>query len=376
MDMIKRYYNDLRKLLYKNKVLVILGPRQVGKTTLMTKFIREASEKSLYVTGDDIRIKNALSSSNLDLLKDFCDDYRIIAIDEASRIPNIGNNLKLIRDNIPNVQIIVSSSSSFELSGQVGEPLTGRKVDIFLFPLSFMELKTYISRQELRETVLRHSLVYGSYPEVVMEKKLSRKAELLYQIASAYLLKDILEFEKVKNSKVIFDLLKLLSFQIGSEVSLNEIGNTLKLDHKTVGRYIDLLEKAYIVYNLRPYSTNLRKEIAKKSKYFFYDLGLRNAIIRNFTQIEDRDDAGKLFENFIVNERMKRNSYLKEYANIYFWRTVRGDEIDLVEEKEGKIEGYEVKMNSSKNANKKFLEYYPKANLKVINKSNFLDFIL
>lgn len=374
--MIKRYYNDLSKLLYKNKVLVILGPRQVGKTTLITNFIRETSEKSLYVTGDDIRIKNALSSSNLDLLKDFCDDYRIIAIDEASKIPDIGNNLKLIRDNIPNVQLIVSSSSSFELSGQVGEPLTGRKIDIFLFPLSFMELKSYNSRQELRETVLRHSLVYGSYPEVVMEKKLSRKAELLYQIASAYLLKDILEYEKVKNSKVIFDLLKLLSFQIGSEVSLNEIGNTLKLDHKTVGRYIDLLEKAYIVYNLRPYSTNLRKEIAKKSKYFFYDLGLRNAIIRNFTQIEDRDDAGKLFENFIVNERMKRNSYLKKYSNLYFWRTVRGDEIDLVEEKEGRIEGYEVKINYSKSANKKFLEYYPKANLEVINKRNFLDFIL
>lgn len=374
--MIKRHYYDLKKLFYKNKVIVILGPRQVGKTTLITDFIKNTSEKCLYTTGDDIRFKSVLSSSNLDLLKDFCDDYRIIAIDEASRIPNIGINLKLITDNIPNVQLIVSSSSSFELSGQVGEPLTGRKIDIFLFPLSFMEMKNYHSKQELRETVLRHSLVYGLYPEVVTEKKLSNKAELLYQIASAYLLKDILEFEKVKNSKVIFDLLKLLSFQIGSEVSLNEIGNTLKLDHKTVGRYIDLLEKAYIVYNLRPYSTNLRKEIAKKSKYFFYDLGLRNAIIRNFNQIEDRDDVGRLFENFVVNERIKRNTYLKEYANYYFWRTVRGEEIDLIEEREGKIEGCEIKMNSSKSANKKFLEYYPKASLKVINKSNLLDFIL
>lgn len=355
-----------------------MGPRQVGKTTLIKEYLKRTKEKTLYVTGDDIRIRDALSSENLDIIMELCDGYNIVAIDEASRIPNIGNNLKLMIDNIENIQIIASSSSSFELAGQLGEPLTGRKITIFLYPISFLELMELHTVHELKNSVLRKVLIYGAYPEIISEESIAGKKDLLHELVNSYLLKDVLEFERVKSSRVVMDLLRLLAYQIGSEVSMNELGSSLKIDHKTVARYLDILEKAYIIFNLRPFSSNKRKEIAKKSKYFFYDLGIRNAIISEYSPIEQRNDTGALFENFVIVERMKYNAYMKNHYNAFFWRTSNNNEVDLVEEHSGTITGYEIKYgrNAKSKHKNKFLEYYNNADFKLISADNFTDIII
>jgi hypothetical protein len=373
--MIKRFYDNLGKHLQKGKVLVISGPRQVGKTTLIKNYLSKLKESNKYVSGENIKVQNALSSSDLDILATFCEGNNVIAIDEANRIHDIGLNLKLMVDNIPGLKIIVSSSSTFELTGQIGEPLTGRKTTIFLFPISFIELKDVCKKYEMLNEKLDDALIYGLYPEVVLSKKKKDKREKVIELAESYLLKDILSFEKIKNSKLIFDLLKLIAFQIGSEVSLLEIGQKLGIDSKTVLRYIDILEKSYILFNLRPYSGNLRNEITKKSKYYFYDNGIRNAIISNMNDLSSRDDIGKLWENFLVIERLKRQAYKKIHSNNYFWRTWEGNEIDFIEERGGRLHAFEFKYGMPKKKNKKFVETYPNAVLKTITRENFLEFV-
>lgn len=367
---------DLKHYLKPQKVLVLYGPRQVGKTTLLKDFLQKTSLKYYLSTGDDLSLRELLSSSDMKRLKEFAQGYEIIAIDEAQKIPHLGQGLKILIDHVPQLSIIVTGSSSFELAGQIGEPLTGRKKTLFLYPVSQMELATHHNAFELKEN-LEASLIYGSYPEIVSTENKKEKMGHIREIAASYLFKDILELEKVKSPKLLLDLLRLLAFQIGNEVSFNELGTQLGIDSKTIARYLDLFEKTFIIYNLRGFSRNLRKEVTKTSKYYFYDNGIRNAIISNFNPLNLRNDVGVLWENFLFMERLKKRQYKQIPANPYFWRTWDQKEIDLVEEREGKLFGYEFKWKSEKKikAPKDWLTAYPEAQYQVIDKDNFLEFV-
>lgn len=374
--MLKRYYQQLEKMLNPGKVLVIYGSRQVGKTTLLNNFLGQTKLKYKLESGDNIRTQQILSSQDFSQILEFINGYDLLAIDEAQRIPNIGLGLKIIVDQKPEMLVVATGSSSFELAGQIGEPLTGRKRTITLFPMSQLELTAEYSTFELREK-LSDWLVYGGYPAVVTAQSKKEKILILEELVNSYLLKDILELERVKGTKVLTDLLRLLAFQVGSEVSLSEIGTKIGLDYKTVARYINLLEKAFVVYSLRGFSRNLRQEISRKSKYYFYDNGIRNAMISNFNGLELRDDCGKLWENFMVVERLKTQEYKGIYANNYFWRTWEQKEVDWVEEREGKIFGYEFKYsNSGTKIPRTFLNAYPEAQGEVVTRENYLDFLV
>ena len=375
--MIKRCYEPLDRYIQPNKVLLIYGPRRTGKTTLLQSYLSQTSLKTKLVSGEDIRAQQVLSSQDFREILAFVEGYTLLAIDEAQEIPNIGMGLKILVDQAAGLNIIATGSSSFELAGQVGEPLTGRKRTLALYPIAQAELSAIYNRNELRERLTDY-LVFGAYPEVLMAGTRSEKIEILTEIANSYLLKDVLALERVKNSRTITDLLKMLAFQIGSEVSLNELATNTHVDTKTVQRYLDLLEKAFVVYRLNGYSRNLRQEITNKAKYYFYDNGIRNALIAQFNGLDQRNDIGMLWENFIFIERMKRRSYAPIYANIYFWRTYQGQEIDLVEEREGKLFGYEMKWSSRKTkpAPKLWTETYPEAEYEVITPENYLDFVM
>jgi len=283
-----------------------------------------------------------LGSGDFDRIKEFVEGYELVAIDEAQKIKNIGTGLKIIVDQVPGIKVIATGSSFFEILGQTGEPLTGRKTVTKLFPVAQLELKKLYNKYELKDHLSEY-LIFGGYPSVVTETAKNKKIEILNEIVESYLLKDILEFEKVKGSKTIFNLLKLLAFQIGSEVSLSELAQDIGADHKTVGRYLDILEQSFIIYPLTGFSRNLRSEITKKNKYYFYDNGIRNAIISNFNDLSLRDDVGKLWENFLFMERLKKREYNHIYANAYFWRTWEKQEIDLIEEEGWKLHAYEFK---------------------------------
>ncbi len=372
---INRYYKNLDKLLKPNKVILIYGPRQIGKTTLVQEFLQSTKLKYKKDTGDNLATREWLGSQSLEKIKDYVGDNKLIFIDEAQKIPNIGIGLKIMMDNIPGIKIIATGSSSFELAGQVGEPLTGRKFTYSLFPIAQLELKNHYSPYELKSNLAKY-LVFGTYPDVINAETEADKGKYLDELVNSYLLKDILELEKVKDTKLLRDLLRLLAFQIGSEVSHTELGTQLGIDSKTVSRYLDLFEKSFIIYNLRGFSRNLRKEITKKGKYYFYDTGVRNALISNFNQLDHRDDQGKLWENFLFMERLKKRSYTQIYANDYFWRTWDQKEIDLIEERDGKLFGYEFKFGNKKTKNPtEWLQTYKEAEFHVINQDNYLDFI-
>lgn len=372
---ISRIYENLGQFLKQGKILIIFGPRQVGKTTLLNYYLSKSGFKSKLATGEDIGVQEVFESGDLKKLSVYAEGYQLLAIDEAQKIKNIGQSLKMLIDARPELKIIATGSSSFELAGQVGEPLTGRKITLNLFPVSQLEFKKVHNDFELRER-LEEFLLYGGYPEVAAEPNLAEKKRLVMEIAGSYLLKDIIELDKVRSSKTILDLLRLLAWQIGSEVSYAEIGQQIGLNAKTVSRYLDLLEKAFVVYNLRGYSRNLRQEITRKSKYYFYDNGIRNAIIANFNPLSLRDDVGKLWENFLFSERLKKQVYQNISANNYFWRVWAGGEVDWVEEREGRIFGYEFKWSKDGvKAPKKWLAAYPKAEFKIINQDNYLEFV-
>lgn len=374
---ISRYYQDLSPYIKPNKVLIIFGPRQVGKTTLLKDYLATLNGAIKYKldVGDDIRIQELISSMNFLKIKEYVRGYELIAIDEAQKIKNIGQGLKIMVDQIPGIKIIATGSSSFELSGQIGEPLTGRKITLILHPISQIELKNLYNDYELKNQ-LEEYLIYGSYPEVTVSDALEEKKRILNEIVGSYLLKDILELEKVKGSKILLDLLRLLAFQIGNEVSLSELGRQLDLDYKTIARYLDLFEKSFVIYSLRGFSRNLRKEITKKSKYYFLDNGVRNAVIANFNPLELRDDIGKLWENFIISERLKKQSYKGIYANNYFWRTWEQKEIDFIEERGGKLYGFEIKWKPGQISPPKDWQIaYPNSEFSVISQDNYLEFI-
>lgn len=373
---IHRFYQNLGNYLHPNKVLILYGPRRVGKTTLLNDFLTASGLRYKLDSGDNIRIQEVLSSHDFNQLKEYASGYELIAIDEAQRIPQVGLNLKILADQILGLRIIVTGSSSLELSGQVGEPLTGRKHTLTLYPLAQLELRSLYNPYELKEK-LPEWLIFGSYPEVITAPSRSEKRRVLEDLVHSYLLKDILEMERVKGSKVLLDLLRLIAFQVGNEVSLSELGSQVGIDTKTVARYLDLFEKSFVLYNLRGFSRNLRKEITKKSKYYFYDNGIRNAIISNFNDLDLRNDIGALWENFVIAERLKKTSYQEIFANRYFWRTWDQQEVDFVEERDGKLFGYEMKWNekTDKIRAKGWTDTYSEASLEVITPGNYLDFI-
>lgn len=375
--MLKRIYDNLGKLLKANKVLIIYGPRRVGKTTLLKNFLSKTDLKYKLDSGDNIRTQEVLSSQDFSKIQDYVAGYELIAIDEAQQIPKIGLGLKIIVDQSSKIFVIATGSSSFDLSQQVGEPLTGRKDTIILYPLSQKELNFKYNKYELKEQ-LENFLLFGSYPEVIIAKTKTAKIKILNELVDSYLLKDILALEKVKSPKVLLDLLKLLSFQVENLVSLNEIATQLKIDIKTVDRYLDILEKSFVIKRIGGFSRNLRKEITSKCKYYFLDNGIRNAVISQFNSLADRNDIGALFENFIVMERIKSNFYKNRFGAVYFWRTYDGQEIDLVEERDGKLSGFEFKWSekSKQKPPKDWLNVYKNTAYTVINQKNYLDFVL
>ena len=375
MQISRLIQKDIINHLQPNKVVVIYGPRRVGKTTLIQEINKKFFNKTLFVNGDDISIQSYLGSQNLEKLKSFVGKTPLLIIDEAQTIPKIGLNLKIMVDNIPNLKIIATGSASFDLSQQIGEPLVGRKWQFELYPISQMELSKYENPFE-STTKLESRLIYGSYPEVVTASSNIKKGEILKEILDGYLFKDILLFEGLRKSAKLVQILKLIAFQIGREVSLRELAQHTELNSATVARYLDLLEKVFIIRRLSGFRRNLRTEVTKTSRYYFIDNGVRNILINNLNQLSDRSDVGELWENYLYVERLKKREYKKIYANEYFWRTHAQNEVDLVEERNGKLHGFEFKWG--KKYSKKyrlFAETYNNANCSLINRDNYLDFI-
>lgn len=374
--MISRIYDDLSKYLKPNEVLIIYGPRRVGKTILLENFLPKTTLKVKQENGGDLGIQEIFAAQRVETFRRWAEGYELIVIDEAQYIPNVGEGLKLLVDTVPGIKVIATGSASFELSNKIGEPLTGRSTTLTLYPVSQLELKQEFNTQELSQKKEEY-LIFGSYPKVLTTLSLEGKAKTLSSLVNSYLLKDILALEDVKGSKILLDLLRLLAFQIGSEVSLAELAQNLPIDPKTVARYLDLLEKSFVLINLRGYSKNLRKEISSKSKYYFYDTGIRNAVISNYNPLNLRDDVGKLWENFLVVERIKKQSYKGIFANNFFWRTWDQKEIDWVEEREGKLFAYEFKYHKKAKSKKpkEFLENYPGSEFQIVGSENYLDFI-
>jgi len=370
-----RYYSSLGQYLKPNKVLVIFGPRQAGKTTLIRDYLTNSPYRYKLESGDNLQTQAILGTPDSNHLKEYVSGYELLVVDEAQKIANIGVCLKILVDEVPGIKIIATGSSAFELAGQIGEPLTGRKLTLTLFPIAQLELLNVYNAFELKSK-LEEWLIYGSYPEIVTAPTKPEKRLLINEITHSYLLKDILELDRIKNSKILLDLLRLLAFQIGNEVSLSELGKQLGIDYKTVARYLDLLEKSFVIYSVSGFSRNLRKEIRKKNKYYFYDLGIRNALIANFNDLALRDDIGKLWENFLVIERLKKQTYHQIISNNYFWRTWEKQEIDWVEEREGKLFGYEFKWKKDQaKIPTEWRENYKNSEFLLINQQNYLDFI-
>jgi predicted AAA+ superfamily ATPase len=368
---------NLRSLIQPGKVIVIYGARRVGKTTLLRRFVENLDEETvLFVNGDDVTARQFLESRSIEKLKDFVGRHQYLIVDEAQYVRHIGLNLKLIVDHVPGIKVIATGSSSFDLAQNVGEPLTGRRFVLKLFPLAQMEISTLEKSHETAAN-LETRLIYGSYPEVVTLRDNKLREEYLRELIASYLFKDILALEGIRYSDKLVRLLQLLAFQIGNEVSLAEIGRQLAMSKNTVERYLDLLEKVFVIFRLTGFSRNLRKEITKSSRYFFYDVGIRNAVVGMFNPINLRDDTGKIWENYIVSEFQKNREYQRQSSSFYFWRTYDRKEIDLVEEYAGKLSGYEIKCRKSRaSAPKDWQKYYPKAGFEVINKGNYLNYIL
>lgn len=372
----QKQLENLTKILQPNKVIVVYGPRRCGKTTLLNEFLKGVNLRYLLVSGEDIAVQNYLSSQSIEKLSSFVGSNQLLVIDEAQKIKNIGINLKLIVDHMKDVKIIATGSSSFDLAQNLGEPLTGRKYTLKLFPIAQLELQQIENRAQT-EANLENRLIYGSYPEIVLMQDNSRKERYLKEIVSSYLYKDILELEGLRHSGKIIKLLQLIAFQIGKEVSYSELGTQLGMSKNTVERYLDLLEKAFVVCRLNGFSRNLRKEISKNSRYFFIDNGIRNALLNNFNPLELRDDTGLLWENYLIMERLKKQEYLSITANNYFWRTYDRKEIDLVEERGGHIYGFEMKWTKRKSTPPKgWVETYSNASYEVISRDNYLEFII
>lgn len=371
-----RAYDNLDSRWKQGKALIVSGPRRIGKTTLVKQYLSQSKLKYRFETGDDFRTRQIFESQDLQLIRDYLSGLDIIAIDEAQRIREVGYSLKLVVDNIPEIKVIATGSASFALAGQVGEPLTGRKLTLNMYPVSVLELSAVYPQYELQQK-LNDFLIYGTYPEVLTTDNKTEKIEILKEITGSYLLKDILEMDKIKSHKTVVNLLKMLALQVGNEVSFSELGRQLMIDNKTVARYVDLFEKSFIIYSLSAFSRNLRNELTGKNKYYFYDNGIRNALISNFNSFDMRNDTGGLWENFMVLERIKRNAYRGYSPNLYFWRTYDQKEVDMIEERDGGLFGYEFKFGKKiPKPPKLWTETYNEASYTVYNTDNYLNFIV
>lgn len=365
--------NIIQDKLARKKVLIIYGARQVGKTSLIN-YLFENKDKTLWLNGEDSSTRNmfeTISTRNVSML---FSGTQILIIDEAQNILNIGLQLKIIHDTLPDLQIIATGSSSFDLANKINEPLTGRKLEYKMFPLSFSELVEYHGLFE-EKAQLNHRLIYGYYPEVVCNP--ANEKEILNNLTSSYLYKDILLWENLKKSDRIFKLLQAIALQIGSMVSYTELGNICGLDNKTIEKYIALLEQAFIIFRLPSFARNLRNELKFSKKIYFYDNGIRNALLGNFAEINLRNDAGALWENFIISERIKHNNYTQRYCNQYFWRTKTQTEIDYIEECDGVLSTFEFKWNPKRKPTmpKSFTEIYPNSTFQVISPENMDEFL-
>ena len=363
------------RLRHSNKIVLLYGPRQVGKTTLVRQVLSELPGRKLEINADELRYVDVLSSRDLPQLRLLVEGYDLLFVDEAQRIPAIGLNLKLLHDGLPDLKIVVTGSSSFELANRTQEPLTGRTWTYTLYPLATTELRAQHNPFELRQ-LLDQQLLYGGYPEVFSLANQQDKAHFLRELSTAYLYRDVLEMGNLRYPDKLRKLLQLLALQVGSAVSLNELGNALQMSKDTVGSYLDLLEKAFVVFRLSGFSRNLRKEVVKMDKIYFYDLGIRNALLNNFSPLSNRPDAGALWENFLVVERRKRNAYAGQPALPYYWRTYTGAELDYVEDLEGQLAGYEFKLSRTAPAPAAWRDNYPAASYASINRENYLDFVL
>src|SRR3989344_904023 len=364
----------IKNHLFHGKAVVVYGARQVGKTTMVRKILADSTVSAKYINCDEAdQRRQFLEAETSSSLKQILGDSKIVVIDEAQRIKDIGLKLKLMVDTFPNQQIIATGSSAFELSAEISEPMTGRVFEFWLHPFSVAELKNIWPDQEfLRQ--LESLLVYGSYPDVIEATSLENKKTAINIIANNYLYKDILKFQNLKNSDIVRKLLEALALQVGSEVSYTELGKLLSIHRETVANYIGILEQAFIIFRLRPFSRNLRKELGKLQKIYFYDLGVRNSLINNHNPLTLRNDIGALWENFIVSEKKKLDNFIGNPKSYYFWRTWDQQEIDLVEEKDGQLHGLEMKWSRDrKKAPKAWIETYPDSTWEVITRDNYLS---
>ena len=365
---------EIKRLMNHGKVISLMGARQTGKTTLI-KEIAKKEKDVVWMNADDMAVRNLLAEVSVAKFRSIIGSNRLLVVDEAQRIENIGIKMKLITDNIDNVQVILTGSSSLDLSNKINEPLTGRKREFRLYPLSFGEMAAHHGvMEEIQHLKMR--LIYGAYPEVVCNPGDEKK--VLMQLADSYLYKDILEWEKIKKSDKLTKLLQALAFQVGSEVSYSEIGKFVGLDNSTVEKYITMLEQAYVIFRVGSWNRNLRNELKFAKKVYFYDNGIRNAVIQNFADTDMRQDIGALWENYMISELKKKIDYERGYGRIYFWRTTTNKEIDFLEENDGKITAFEFKWNSKKRGRKQneFLNAYPNATLETITPDNYYEYLV
>jgi len=365
---------NIEKRLFKGKIIVVYGARQVGKTTLAKKLLKKYSSEKSYFNCEILLVRQALEKGDPGLIRKFLGDERLIVLDEAQKIKNIGQVLKLLIDTYPDMQIVATGSSSFDLADKVSEPLTGRALEFVLYPFSLKELAGFYTPFEI-EAQLENFLVYGTYPEIIKHGHADAQV-LLDNLSSKYLYKDILIFDRLKKSELLIKLLQLLALQIGQEFSIQELAINLQCNRDTVINYLDILEKSFVIFRLRAYSRNPRKEISKKQKIYFFDLGIRNSLISRYNDLALRDDVGALWENFCVAERIKRNQAAEFSCQKYFWRSLQQREIDYVEEYGNSLDGYEFKWTSQKFTPPIDFMRYPKASAKLVNRANYAEFLL
>jgi len=367
--------NQILQKLQPQRAVLIFGARRVGKTVLLKEILSKFNGKTMLLNGEDYESALLLEVKSIARYRELFAGIGLLAIDEAQNITDIGKKVKLIGDEVPDIAVIATGSSAFDLINKTGEPLVGRASSFQLFPFSQTELNTVENRLDT-ERNLESRLIFGSYPDVYTLQNETERIDYLKSLINSYLLKDILSMEGIKNSDKLLNLLRMIAFQVGSEVSYVELAQKLGLSRNTVERYLDLLSKVFVIFRVGAFARNLRKEIAKNSKWYFYDNGIRNALISNFSHTNLRNDTGALWENYLIAERVKKCNYSRNYANHYFWRTYDGQEIDLIETCGDEISAFEFKWGErNPNAPNAFSTNYPTASYRVINRSNYLEFI-
>ena len=360
--------------LFQGKVIILYGPHQVGKTTLANEIISGQSG-ALYLNCERQQVWELLNSGNQDRIRQYLGDAKIVVFDEAQKIPQIGSLLKLLIDTYPEIQYLATGSSSFDLSNALSEPLTGRNVKFIMYPVSLIELSPHFNRFQ-KDEMLENLLLFGSYPDII-DRPESQKRKLLDELTSDYLFRDVLRFENIRRSDVLVNLLQAIALQTTNEVSMRELSNLLKVAVETVQRYLLLLEQSFVLFSLPSFSRNLRNEISKGRKYYFYDLGIRNNLLQNFTPLSSRNDTGQLWENFCIIERIKKNQAKDRRVNMYFWRTYQQQEIDLIEEHEGILDTFEFKWKSrpGQKIPSGFRNAYPQSTYQIIDRENYHNFL-